>query len=237
MTDAVQFYIGCIMSFDISDLGLDAAVAATIMQRHEASEKGLKDNRDKVLSQNTKLKAVLGAADDEDLAKKLDDDLKAKEAEINSLKTELLTAKGDKDALEKHRQQIELDAQAKQQEITQRYENQIKQSAQSAFLEKILSKVADDKRQFANAYLLTMTDTSINEEGKATTVLKVGDKVYSSTDDFLKFAKDDESWAGMIKAPNTQGAGVNGSNQSGVAADTDKKLSEVSSTFLQVMRG
>ena len=213
------------MSFDISDLNLEPEVLAEINKRHDASEQGLKDNRDKVLGQNAKLKAILGAADDEDLAKKLSDDMALKDDEINRLKTDLLTANGDKEALEKHQRQIQVDAETKQQEITQRYETQIKNSAQTAFLEKILGKVHEDKQRFARADLMNMAETTINEEGVATTVLKDGDKVINSLDEFMTYAEGDKSWAGMIKAPNTQGAELKGNNGS-VATAAEMTMTE-----------
>lgn len=224
------------MSFDISDLNLEPEVTAEINKRHEASEQGLKDNRDKVLAQNAKLKAILGAADDDDLAKKLSDEISAKDSEINQLKTDLLTAKGDKDALEKHKQQIELDAKTKQQEITQRFETQIKNSAQDAFLEKILGKVHEDKQRFARADLMNMADTTIDDNGVAVTVLKDGDKVFRSVDEFLSHAEQDKSWSGMIKAPDTQGAGLSGNNgNSGVAATT-RETSDRTNSYLATMK-
>lgn len=222
---------------DLKDLGLTPEVEAEINKRVEQSEKGLKENRDKILAQNVKLKDVLGAADDDDLAKKLADEMSDKEKLINDLKGEVLTLKGDKDGLAEHNRTAELQYQERERNIKERFETRIKESSQSAYLEKILGRVHSSKQRFARADLMSMAETTIDEEGNATTILRDGDKVYKSTDEFFAFAEQDEAWAGMFKQPPTQGAGVQGNNGGGNGqATTTRQTSERTNSYLATMK-
>ena len=210
---------------DLSDLGLTAEVEAEINKRVTKSEEGLVTNRDKILAQNIKLKDILGAADDEDLAKKLADDINTRDDRINELSKEVLGLKGDKEGLEKLNQSIATQEQSKQQQLKERYEARIKSSSESALVEKVLSKMHDKRAKFAKSTIMSMLSTTIDEEGNATTTINDGDKVYSTADDFLAFAAKDESWADMMRAPDTKGIGALG----GKGGAPTKKPSEMSS--------
>lgn len=210
---------------DLKDLGLTPEVEAEINKRVTSSEEGLVANRDKILAQNVKLKDILGAADDEDLAKKLADDIQLRDDRINELSKEVLGLKGDKEGLEKLNQSISTQEQEKQQQLKERLEARIKSSSESALMEKVLAKFHDKGAKFVKSTLSSMLSTTIDEEGNATTTINDGSNVYQTADEFLSFADSDNEWSGMMRAPDTKGVGALGGDGRGLS----KKPSEMSS--------
>lgn len=213
------------MAINLKDLELSPEVEAEINKRVDESEKGLKDNRDKILAQSVKFRSLLNASDDDDLAKKLSDDLQSKDDEINQLRKDVLNLKGDKEGLEKLTQSIETEEQEKQQKLKERYEARIKSSSETAVTEKVMGHMNPKRAKFAKSTLKSMLNTSIDDEGNATTVIQDGDKTYSTADDFIQAASSDESWADMMRAPDTKGINALG-NQGGKAASMPNTAAE-----------
>ena len=209
----------------LDDLDLSPELIAEINKRSDASEQGLKDNRDKVLGQLHKLKDIVGAAEDDDLAKKLADEIASKDDRVNELTKEVLNLNGDKEGLEKLNQSIATQEQEKQQQLKERYESRIKASSESALIEKLLGKMHEKRAKFAESTIRGMLSTTVDEEGNAKTTIIDGDKTYQTADEFLSFASGDESWSDMMRAPDTKGIGATG----GSGAVASKKPKDMNS--------
>jgi hypothetical protein len=185
-----------------------------------ANESGLKISRDDWMEQANGSKVSIGEKDDVIEAGRL--------RELEAEKTRLLDAGKYEDALNIEKEEnkrkealIELGAE-KTKEI-------LKSRDLGDFKAEMMLSIHEDpiKRIAAQSMIDKNSSVTYDEQGNKTLSMKIGDKEFSNTVDFLAHAETDATWKAMLKAPETKGLDVHNSNAQG-GGNSGKKYSDMS---------
>ena len=170
------------------------------------NEKGLKASRDDWMSQANEAKGGLSEKD------QAIEDARLAAVEANKAK---LIAEGNFAEAQKVGEEERAKLVATANEQAAAAQSALKQRDLKDVHFDILSKVHPDLRLAAQALLNSNSDISYDEANKPTASIKMGDKVFNTTAEFLEAANTDATWNAMLAAPNTKGAGAHNSGSEG----------------------
>jgi hypothetical protein len=196
---------------DLSTIeGLTDEQKSQIGKAHDEDVIGLKNKRDELLS---KISESKGAVSEQE--QKLEE---ARQAAVKADEARL-KAEGKFDEAQKlgeeERSRLVAEANSKAEQAN----TLLKQRDLKDVHFDILGKVHDNFTPAAKAMLNADTDVTYGEDGKPIISIRSGGKEFNSTTDFLKHAETDPTWSAMLKAPDTQGTGANGSQGGQASSD------------------
>lgn len=198
---------------DLSTIdGLTEEQKQAILAAHEDNITGLKNKNSELLGKVNDSKAVV--SEKERIAEE------ARQAAVKA-EEERLLAEGKYNEAQQLREKERAELVAKAESEANAAKEMLKQRDLKDVHFGILSKVHENFAPAAQAMLSASTDVTYGDDGTAIVSIRSGEKEFSNTNDFLKHAETDPTWSAMLKAPNTQGSGANGS-QGGQAASGDK---------------
>ena len=173
---------------DLSQLELSDELRAQIEEMHQKEVSGLVAKRDELLTETKEAKS----------------EAQAKPDALRAAEEERLKLAGDMDGLKAHYENTNAEnlalAQAKADLLVSRDKSEI--------LNSTLNDVEPQFREFTRASLEQNIKVSHNEQGRPIYEIKAGDKVVASRDEFLGWAKEQESWKSVLTGSKTSGAGT-----------------------------
>jgi len=196
--------------------GLTEAQITAIQAVHDTDVTGLKNKNTELLGKMDGFKGELTASEQaiEDARKT------AVEAEKQKLVAEGKFAEAQKLGEEERTKAI-----AEANKLTEIAQSALKQRDLSEFHAEMMLSVHDDpiKRIAAQSMIDKNSSVTYDEQGNKTLSMKIGDKEFSNTVDFLAHAETDAIWKAMLKAPETKGLNVHNSNAQGSGTDNANK--------------
>ncbi len=196
---------------DLSTIeGLDDTQKQAILALHDTDVVGLKDKNSELLGKISENKTA--ASESEQIVEE------ARKATVKA-KQETLEAQGKYDEAKKLGEEERATLIAQAESETNTVKSLLRERDIGEVRNDIMQLVSDDPiaRIAALAELKEALDVSY-DEGKPTVTIRLGDAKLNKTD-FLKQAETDPTWSAMLKAPDTQGTGANGSQGSQASGD------------------
>lgn len=200
------------MSFDLSTIeGLDEETKAKIEAMHEDEVKGLKNSKDTILSEKHQVSTQLDEAKrDAEEARAEALELQGKFKEANELRL----------SLEKAKTQAETDKLEIEQQSKERIKGLLVSQEVDKLRGQILLGVDPKMHKLAESLLQHSVVSGDLVDDKVVTSIKLGDTEFSSVEEFLGGAKDDDIWRNLVAVGESNGGGGNGGAGSG-GADTN----------------
>ena len=177
---------------DLSELELTDELREQILQMHQSEINGLVAKRDELLSETKESKAQA----------------KATAEALQKAEEERLKLAGDIDGLKAHYEKINAENLA----LVQSKADLLVQRDKSEMMNSILSAVEPQFREFTKASLESQIQVSHNADGQPVYQINAGGKVVESRDEFLSWAKEQDSWKSVLTGAKTSGAGTQQSN-------------------------
>ena len=188
--------------------GLTEAQITAIQAVHETDVTGLKSKNTELLGKMDSYKGELNAGE-----QALEE---ARKANVELEKAQLVQAGKYDEALKLEREENSKTTAALQLS-TEVANNALKQRDLGEFHAEMMLSIHDDpiKQIAAKSIIEKNSSVTYDEQGNKTLCMKVGDKQFNNTADFLMHAETDATWKAMLKAPDTQGIEVHNSNAQG----------------------
>ena len=196
--------------------GISEEQANSILGLHDEGVQGLKNKRDELLGLHASDKEAMSAQ-----ALQLE---QARQAAVTAQESKLLSD-GKYEEAQKLRESERAELIASAQKQTKNAQDALMQRDLGDVHSSILSSVSEHMRPAAQAMLNQNTTITYGEDGTINKSIRHGDKEFTDVSSFMEFAKTNETWSSILKAPNTQGVGASNS-VAGKAGGTKLTLTE-----------